>query len=159
VGLELNRYIIQAGDSFFRLAKQNGCSWQDVARINPGLDPYRLQIGQVINLPVSTASGNKASAGAGGCNCSAAAGKGYGGRCDDILVEVEGVRFRVVRAGEASVPHEVHLILPRTEIHKVEHPQTGVIETSIMISNINIVNSPRFHGEGPIKINVNPQNN
>jgi len=143
----VREYIIKKGDSFFHLAHKNGCCWQDISDINPGVDPCCLQVGQKIMLPIKEASSQtKCSSG-----CADAAAQGYKGRCDDVIVEVEGVKFRVTRVGEASVPHEVHLILPRTEIHRVEHPGSGIIETSIMLSNINIVNSPRLQGEGETK--------
>lgn len=136
----MQEYTIKAGDNFHLLAQQMNCCCQDFIDVNPGLDPCQLQIGQTIKLPVIVVK----EANDTGC---AAMLKGNVKRCDDVIVEVEGVKFRVTRLGEASIPHEVHLILPRTEITKVEHPG-GVVETSIMISNINIVNSPRLTGEG-----------
>jgi len=135
----VREYIIKEGDSFFRIAQLHNCCWQDLVSLNPGLDPYQLKIGQKIKLP---AKNSKVS----GSSEWQRTGEHYH-RCDDVLVEIEGVRFRVTRLGEPNIPHENHLILPRTEIKKVEYLGTGVIETSIMISNINIVNSPRFEGE------------
>lgn len=141
----MKEYTIQSGDSFFRLAKQKECCWQDFIEVNPGIDPCCLQVGQRIRLPLTAVS--KPSGG-----CAELLGQGNTiKRCDDVIVEVEGVKFRVTRMGEPSVPHEVHLILPRTEIHKIEHPGNGIVETTIMLSNINIVNSPRFEGEGSEK--------
>jgi len=136
----VQEYTIKAGDSFFRVAQQNNCCWQDLIDLNPGLDPYQLQIGQKIRLPA------KNSKSFGNCMGTTKKGENYH-RCDDVLVEIEGIRFRVTRLGEPNIPHENHLILPRTEIRKVEYLGTGVVETNIMISNINIVNSPRFEGE------------
>ncbi len=138
----MKQYTIKSGDNFFRLSKQIGCCWQDFININPGIDPCQLQVGQKINVPAVIVANQPAG------GCAEFAANGNNGRCDDVFVEVEGVKFRVTRIGEPSIPHEVHLILPRTEIRKVEHPGSGVIETSIMLSNINIVNSPRFEGEG-----------
>ena len=134
----MKEYVIKSGDNFFRLAQLNGGCWQDYQAVNPGIDPCALQVGQKIVLPIIVKEKL-----AGGC-------EGFSGsnnRCDDVMVEVEGVCFRVSRQGEPSLPHEVHLIIPRTEIRKVQCPVNGTIETSIMISNINIVNSPRFEGE------------
>ncbi|UWG95727.1 hypothetical protein LPY66_12460 [Dehalobacter sp. DCM] len=90
----------------------------------------------------ASASGGAAS----GCSSYPFGGKGVN-RCDEVILDVEGIKLRVTRAGEPTTPHELHFILPRTEVRKVECPHTGVIETSIMLSNINIVNSPRFEGE------------
>lgn len=150
----MKEYIIQAGDSFYSLAKQNGCAWEDFSKVNPGIDPCSLQIGQKIIIPSSVHSKP-----AGGCAEYLRHGSASG-RCDDMMVEVQGVKFRVTRIGEPSVPHEVHLILPRTEIRRVENPLNGIIETTVMISNINIVNSPRFEGEGSVlEVNKQSSNN
>jgi len=135
----VQEYIIKEGDSFYRIAQQHDCCWQELMDLNPGLDPYQLQIGQIIKLPTKNSK------------VSDDWMKDWKGehyhRCDDVLVEIEGVKFRVTRLGEPNIPHENHLILPRTEIRKVEYIGTGVVETNIMISNINIVNSPRLEGE------------
>lgn len=147
----IKNYVIQSGDTFFLLANHNGCCWQDFVQANPGVDPCALHVGQIINIP-STAKASKNSVLSGpagtasGCSGYVAGGKGVN-RCDEVILDVEGVKIRVTRAGEPTTPHELHFILPRTEIRKVECPGTGVIETNIMLSNINIVNSPRFEGE------------
>ncbi len=44
-------YTIQPGDTFFKLAQRFGTTVQAIQAVNPGVDPNRLQIGQVINLP------------------------------------------------------------------------------------------------------------
>ncbi len=44
-------YTIQAGDTFFRLAQRFGTTVAAIQAANPGVDPNRLQIGQVINIP------------------------------------------------------------------------------------------------------------
>ncbi len=44
-------YKIRSGDSFYRIAKQFGVSFRDIERANPSIDPNRLQIGQVVNIP------------------------------------------------------------------------------------------------------------
>lgn len=139
--VSMKEYIIKSGDNFYTLAQQYGCGCQEIVNANPGVDPCKLQVGQCIKVPVVVVS--KPAVG-----CAEFTGQGMGhNRCDDVMVEVEGVKFRVTRAGEPTTPHENHLILPRIEMRKVEHPGTGIIETNIMISNINIVNSPRFEGE------------
>jgi murein DD-endopeptidase MepM/ murein hydrolase activator NlpD len=147
----LKKYTIKTGDTFFLLASQNGCCWQDISKANPRVDPCALVIGQVINIPDRQASGSVASRSAGSTYSNDPGNYFTSGyvqkRYDDVILEVEGVKIRVARIGEPTVPHEVHFILPRTEIRKVECPGNGVIETSIMLSNINIVNSPRIEGE------------
>jgi LysM repeat protein len=44
-------YVIQAGDTFFKLAQRFGTTVQALRAANPGVNPNNLQIGQVINLP------------------------------------------------------------------------------------------------------------
>jgi len=44
-------YTIRAGDTFFSLAQRFGTTVQAIQRANPGVDPDRLQIGQVICIP------------------------------------------------------------------------------------------------------------
>lgn len=46
-----NRYVIKAGDTFSKLAKRYGMSVKAIIRMNPGVDPLSLQVGQVICLP------------------------------------------------------------------------------------------------------------
>lgn len=138
----VKEYTIKAGDNYYLLAGRYGCVCQDFIYANPGIDPNNLKIGQKIRIPggswVKTGQGS-----ATGQGYACAGGQVNSKRCDDVLMEVDGVKFRVTRQGEPTVPHELHFVLPRTEIHKIEHPQTGIIETTIMLSNINVVNSPR----------------
>lgn len=47
-----NRYIIQAGDTFSKLAQKYGLSVGRITALNPGADPLNLQAGQIICLPV-----------------------------------------------------------------------------------------------------------
>ncbi|MEG6616229.1 LysM peptidoglycan-binding domain-containing protein [Peptococcaceae bacterium 1198_IL3148] len=44
-------YTIRAGDTFFRLAQRFGVSVDDIIAANPGVDPNRLQVGQVVCIP------------------------------------------------------------------------------------------------------------
>lgn len=46
-----NRYVIKAGDTFSKLAKKYGMTVSAIIRMNPGVDPLNLQVGQVICLP------------------------------------------------------------------------------------------------------------
>lgn len=42
------RYTIKAGDTLFELARRYGTTVQRIMELNPGIDPHRLQVGQVI---------------------------------------------------------------------------------------------------------------
>ncbi len=44
-------YTVGKGDTLTVIASQYGLRWQDVAAVNPGMNPNRLRIGQVIQLP------------------------------------------------------------------------------------------------------------
>lgn len=45
-------YIVQPGDTFFKIAQRFGISLEELKRLNPQIpDPSRLQPGQVINVP------------------------------------------------------------------------------------------------------------
>lgn len=45
------KYTIRRGDNYYTIGKSFGVSMQAIAAANPGVEPTRLQIGQVINLP------------------------------------------------------------------------------------------------------------
>lgn len=45
------RYTIVAGDTLFALARRSGTTVAELLRLNPGVDPNNLQIGQVLCLP------------------------------------------------------------------------------------------------------------
>ncbi|HBG23091.1 MAG: LysM domain-containing protein [Syntrophaceticus sp.] len=44
-------YVIQAGDTLFQLSQRFNVPLDDILAANPGIDPQRLQIGQVICIP------------------------------------------------------------------------------------------------------------
>lgn len=47
-------YVIRSGDTFFNLANRFNTTVDAIMRANPGVDPNRLFIGQVICIPTST---------------------------------------------------------------------------------------------------------
>lgn len=53
-GCRGTQYTIRRGDSFFLIAQQYGIPLASLLAANPGVDPARLQIGQVICLPSVT---------------------------------------------------------------------------------------------------------
>jgi len=44
-------YTVQRGDTLTGIAQQYGLRWQDVAAVNPGLNPNQLRVNQTIYLP------------------------------------------------------------------------------------------------------------
>lgn len=46
-------YTIESGDTFAKIAAKAGVSLQTILDLNPDVDPRRLRIGQVINLPAN----------------------------------------------------------------------------------------------------------
>lgn len=139
-------YLIQPGDTFYQLAQKMGGTCEDWIQANPALDPNYLQVGQKIVLPgLKNPKGHEQYA-----EVSLDQGTEYAGdHLDDVEMEIEGVRFRVKRIGESRIPHEIHLTVPRTEIRKIQ-PQgvNGPCEVQIVLSNVNIVHSPRLMSEG-----------
>ena len=141
-------YVIKAGDTFYKLGQKLGGTGEEWMKANPGINPGALQIGQKLNYPTSVKSGD------GSLNAYAHSGqsgsdKFCGESMDEISMEIEGLKFSIRRVGEMKVPHELHLILPRTEIRKVQPVAGGPCEVQIMLSNINLVHSPRLmSGEG-----------
>lgn len=136
-------YCIQAGENFHGLAQRWGGTCDDFLQVNPGVDPLKLQIGQKIVLPEfkGTIKGQEQYA-----DISVKHGQEFvGDYLDDIEMEVEGVRFRLRRIGEPKIPHEIHFILPRTEIRKIQPAgEGGPSEVQIMLSNLNVALSPRL---------------
>ncbi|MGE5557422.1 MAG: LysM peptidoglycan-binding domain-containing protein [Bacillota bacterium] len=50
---ERNFYTIRAGDTFFSLARRFNVSLDDLLEANPGANPERLAIGQVVCIPLA----------------------------------------------------------------------------------------------------------
>ncbi|WP_407308278.1 LysM peptidoglycan-binding domain-containing protein [Desulfosporosinus sp. SB140] len=155
----IKEYILQPGDNFHGLAQRWGCSCDDFIQANPNLDPWKLQIGQKIVLPdfKGGLKGTEHYADIG-----VAQGQEFvGDYLDNVEIEVEGVHFRLRRIGEPKIPHEIHFILPRTEIHKTQPSgEGGPTELQIMLSNLDVVLSPRLvsgEGDKAEKIKATPQ--
>lgn len=47
-------YTIRAGDTFYLIARRYGISLDELLRANPGVDPDRLYVGQIICVPQGT---------------------------------------------------------------------------------------------------------
>jgi hypothetical protein len=136
-------YSIQPGDDFHGLAQRWGGTCDDFLQVNPSVDPLKLQIGQIIVLPEfkELRKGQEQYA-----DIRLDHGQEFvGDYLDEVELEVEGVRFRLRRIGEPKIPHEIHFILPRVEIQKIQPAgEVGPSESQIMLSNLNIVLSPRL---------------
>jgi LysM repeat protein len=46
-------YTVQAGDTFYGIAKRSGVILEKLQAANPGVEPSKLQVGQVLAIPVS----------------------------------------------------------------------------------------------------------
>lgn len=140
-------YCIQAGDNFHSLAQRLGGTCADFIQVNPNVNPLNLQIGQKIVLPdfKDTMQGQGRYA-----DIAADHGQEFAGDyLDEVEMEIEGTKFRVRRIGEPKTPHEIHLILPRVEIRNIQPGcEPGPSDKQIMLSNLNIVLSPRLKSEG-----------
>lgn len=136
-------YCIQPGENFHALAQRWGGTCDDFIQVNSSVDPLKLQIGQKIVLPEfkGLPKGQEQFA-----DISVNHGQEFvGDYLDEVEMEVEGVRFRLRRIGEPKIPHEIHFILPRTEIRKIQPSgEGGPSEVQIMLSNLDVVLSPRL---------------
>jgi len=45
--------IVQRSDTIYKLAQRYGTTLEAIIELNPGIDPYNLQNGQVIKIPKS----------------------------------------------------------------------------------------------------------
>lgn len=141
-------YIIKLGDTFYGLAKRWGGNSEDWLMANPHVNPNQLQVGQKIVFPLNI---KKSGAGLNQyAEITMDGGMEFGGEhLDEIEMELAGVQFKVRRVGEARIPHEIHVIMPRAEIRKIQPAgENGPCELQIMLSNVNIVHSPRLTSEG-----------
>lgn len=44
-------YVIQPGDTLYKIAQMYGVSVQEVIDANPNVNPYNLYVGQIIQVP------------------------------------------------------------------------------------------------------------
>jgi LysM repeat protein len=51
-GAALKNYFVVKGDTYSKIAKTSGVLVSALAKANPGIDPARLRIGQVLHIPV-----------------------------------------------------------------------------------------------------------
>ena len=52
------QYTIRANDTFWSLSERFKCSVADIEKVNPGVNPKNLQIGQRINIPGTNTAGS-----------------------------------------------------------------------------------------------------
>ena len=51
-GGTVKNYSVVKGDTYSKIAKANGVSVSALAKANPGVDPAKLKVGQVLHIPV-----------------------------------------------------------------------------------------------------------
>lgn len=44
-------YVIQPGDTLYKISQMYGVSVQDIIDANPNINPYNLYVGQIIQVP------------------------------------------------------------------------------------------------------------
>lgn len=71
------QYAIRQGDTFYLIANRSGVGISQLIAANPGLDPYRLRIGQVICIPFGCPAGYTVYTVRSGDTLSAIAGRYY----------------------------------------------------------------------------------
>jgi LysM repeat protein len=92
----VTEHKIVRGDTFADLAKQFGVSVKAIAEANPGVDPTRLQIGQVIKIPAPATP-----TGVGGAN-EANGSQIYTVKSGDSLTKIAGQFGTTVKALQSA---------------------------------------------------------
>jgi len=138
---------IQPGENFYLLANRFGIRLDQVLAVNPGVNPEKLEVGQLVKLPASAGKVRPKGAGAGSNSYgdSPQDGESFAGKnMDHIGVNIAGVDFELKRVIDNNVPHEIHILLPKAEVHTItRNPDNTVCETQLTLSNIDIIHSPR----------------
>jgi hypothetical protein len=144
-GNKATTYKLQPGENFYLLAKRLNTSVETVVNLNPGVNPDKLQGGQEIKVPGSSKSKPKGTPGRNFYGDSPEEGESFSGRNFDTLgVKIGAVDFDLKRVIDNEVPHEIHIILPKTEIRSVtRNADYTLSETQITLENVDIVHSPR----------------
>lgn len=47
------KHVLKSGETFYSLARRYRLNFKDIQKVNPGLRPTALKIGQVVNIPLS----------------------------------------------------------------------------------------------------------
>lgn len=126
-------YTVKAGDSLTGIAYRYKLRWQDVAAVNPGINPNRLYVGEVIQLPGtvnvakpirgSTSSAKHASVKAGGGSYTVKAGDSL-----SVIAQRHGVKTADLRkannlSGDKIVVGQ-KLSIPGATATAVRQPET-----------------------------------
>jgi LysM repeat protein len=96
-----SEHKIAKGDTLGKLAKQYHVSLKALTDANPGVDASRLQIGQTIKIPASSASGTSAAPQSAGAGTEGANGTTYTVKSGDNLTKIaanHGVTLKAIRA-------------------------------------------------------------
>jgi LysM repeat protein len=141
----LSTYVIKPGDNFFLLAKRLGLSLDQIVAVNPGVSPELLEVGQQIKLPKGAKKVLAAVPGKNSYQESTNEGEAFLGRNLDTLgVKIGNLDFDLKRVIDNETPHEIHIILPKTEIRSVTRgTDCTVSETFVLLENVDIIHSPR----------------
>jgi LysM repeat protein len=138
-------YTIKSGDNFYLLAKGLGVGVNQVVQANPGIEPDKLEVGQTVKLPKPNPTKALAKPGMNTFADSPTEGESFAGRnLDQLGVKIGDMNFDLKRVIDNEVPHEIHIILPKTEIRSTTRgADSSLSETFITLENVDIVHSPR----------------
>jgi hypothetical protein len=141
----LSTYVIKPGDNFYLLANRLGVSLDQIVAVNPGVSPESLIVGQQIKLPKGAKKVLAAVPGKNLYEESPIEGEAFVGRNLDTLgVKIGNLDFDLKRVIDNETPHEIHIILPKTEIRSVTRgTDCTVSETFVLLENVDIIHSPR----------------
>lgn len=49
--MKMLNYIIQPGDTLYKISQMYGVTVQEIVNANPNVNPYNLYVGQIIQVP------------------------------------------------------------------------------------------------------------
>ena len=49
--MKMFNYVIQPGDTLYKISQMYGVTVQDIVDANPNVNPYNLYVGQIIQVP------------------------------------------------------------------------------------------------------------
>ena len=129
-------YTVTKGDYFAKIAKSFGVSVAAIEKANPGIDPRKLKVGQIVQVPAAaTAKTSLAGTGAGVAEpASAEAGKtiSYTVKPRDTLTKIakdHGITVKALRAANNLKTDQLHvgqkLKLPAAKVVSSPAPATA----------------------------------
>lgn len=98
--IEREPYIVLPGDNYYKIAAKHGLKASDISRVNPGVNPNKLQVGQDLNLPPNVPAVSPDVPESGGQKSSSAGGTIHKVKSGDNLTRISkryGVSIKAIQ--------------------------------------------------------------